>query len=226
MLLAIDTATRTLGLAIHDGQKLLAEQTWQTPNNHTMLLAPAIEQLAENAGTTLDALTAFAVATGPGSYTGVRIGVALAKGMASARSLPLVGVTTLDTLAAAQPRYNGALVALVRAGRSRVIVGTYRWSQGRWLQRGEPRLMNWPQLFESIDGAATLAGEIDSNAHEALKAARAEQPELRVEFAPPVYNLRRAGFMAEIAWQRLKDGEPSSFAAARLAPLYMKQPGS
>ena len=221
MLLALDTATRMLSLAVHDGTQVLAEQTWQAPNNHTEILAPALQGIFKHAGITADDLTALTVVQGPGSYTGVRIGVAMAKGLAASRGLPLVGVNTLEALAAGQPKYAGTLIGVVRAGRGRVIAGRYRWSYDSWVPRGEPRLLKWAALFETIDSEVTLAGELGKPAHEAYATARDARPELTVHFAPPAYSLRRASFAAEVAWTRLRDGDPSDFPATQLAPVYM-----
>ena len=85
MLLAIDTATSLLGIALHDGDRLLAECTLTVDRSHSAVLAPMIKQIMERTGVAGDELTALAVSVGPGSYTGLRIGVALAKGMAGAR---------------------------------------------------------------------------------------------------------------------------------------------
>ena len=113
MLLAIDTATSLLGIALHDGDRLLAECTLVVDRSHSAVLAPMIKQIMERTGVTGDELTGLAVSVGPGSYTGLRIGVALAKGMAAARGLPLVPVTTLDTLAAGQGEAERSLPLLV-----------------------------------------------------------------------------------------------------------------
>src|SRR5690606_20526166 len=106
MLLAIDTATRSLSLALHDGDTVIAEQMWRTGNRHNALLAPAIQQMMDVCDVTMQDITAIAVTTGPGSYTGLRIGVAFAKGLAAVNNLPLIGVSTLDMLAAGQPFQN------------------------------------------------------------------------------------------------------------------------
>ena len=220
MLLAIDTATRLMSLALHDGQDLLAEETWHTENNHTAELAPAIRLLFGRCGLRYEDLTALAVSTGPGSFTGLRIGIALAKGIASARGLPLVGISTLDTLAAAQPQYpRHALITVVEAGRGRIIAATYRWGPGRWVNRGEPRLMNWEKLLESIDGPAYVTGAVDAAGRASLLAA--EDAEVPVKLVSPALRLRRAGFMAETALQRLEEN-PGDYDPALLVPLYVK----
>jgi tRNA threonylcarbamoyladenosine biosynthesis protein TsaB len=223
MLLAIDTATQIMSLALHDGRSLLAEQTWHTANNHTVELAPAILALLNQCSVQIEQLKALGVSIGPGSYSGLRIGVALAKGMASTRGLPLVGVSTLDTIAAAQPHFQGGLIVTVLAGRGRISVGRYQWRKGRWGSRGEPQLMEWETLFESIDGPAFLSGEISDEGYEAIAAAQAKN--IPVTLASSAYRLRRAGFLAEEAWSRFK-AEPNGFSAAKLVPLYIKTPDS
>lgn len=221
MLLAIDTATRIMSLALHDGHNLVAEETWHTDNNHTAELAPTIRNLLERCDLTVADLKALAVAAGPGSFTGLRIGIALAKGIASARKLPLVGVSTLDIVAAAQPQYTRhALVAVVEAGRGRIIAATYRWDKNRWVNRGESRLMDWPMLLENIDGPAYIAGDIDEEGRIALDAAEAAGVPIHVTMS--ALRLRRAGFLAEIALDQLAESGAEAFDPALLAPIYVQ----
>jgi tRNA threonylcarbamoyladenosine biosynthesis protein TsaB len=219
MLLAIDTATQVMSLALHDGRNLLAEQTWHTANNHTVELAPTLRQLLKRTGADMDDLKVLAVSTGPGSYSGLRIGVALAKGIASARRLPLVGVSTLDTIAAGQSHYQSSLIVTVQAGRGRVIVGRYQWRRGRWGQRGEPQLMTWETLFASIDGQTFLTGEVNETGYQALLVA--QEKGVPVTLAPAAFRLRRAGFLAEEAWARF-NADRGGFPAAKLVPFYIK----
>src|SRR3954468_178809 len=169
-LLAIDTATQFISIALHDGQQMLAEQTWFSENHHTVELAPAVRALLMGAHLTPNELSALAVSIGPGSYTGLRIGVALAKGIAGARRIPLVGVSTLDILAAEQPQTPGALILVLQAGRSRVVTARYHWRKGQWKLRGEPENMDWETLINSIDGPATLSGEISTEGHAVIEA--------------------------------------------------------
>lgn len=224
MLLAIDTATRVMSLALHDGKNLLAEQTWHTPNRHTIELTPAVQNMLRAGDVSADQLTGLAVCTGPGSYTGLRIGVAMAKGMAAVKSLPLVGMTTLDILAVGQPYLQSGtgLIAVVQAGRGRIIINTYRWRKGHWASHAEPRLMDWETLMGSIDGPAQITGELDEVGHEAI--AQAQAKDVPVTVAPPAYRLRRAGFLAEFAWEKLREAgdDLSQFVPARLLPVYIK----
>lgn len=91
LLLALDTAGDTLSYALHDGAALLAEHSWRAARQPTTQLAPAVAgSLADFGGAA--ALAALAVSLGPGSYTGLRSGIALAQGLAEAQGLPLVGI--------------------------------------------------------------------------------------------------------------------------------------
>ena len=218
MLLAIDTATQYISLALHDGDAIRAEQTWFSPNAHTAELAPAVRAILQQADLTTGDLTAMAVSIGPGSYTGLRIGVALAKGLASARGLPLVGVGTLDILASAQPHFQGGLIAVVQAGRGRVIAASYQWRKGRWKHRSEPQLMNWATLIASVDGPACLTGEVNDAGRDVVASAAAQ--DVPIILAPAVSRLRRAGYLAEEGWTRLHE-DPDGFQAANIVPVYV-----
>jgi tRNA threonylcarbamoyladenosine biosynthesis protein TsaB len=221
MLLAIDTATRYLSVALHDHHVLLGEQTLYTANRHNTLLATSIQQMLAVADVPISTLTHLAVATGPGSYTGLRIGIALAKGMAATHGLPLIGITTLDILAAAQVFQNtrSKLLAVVQAGRGRVIAGEYRVKKGRWQAENDPISAHWEELLAGLDGSFIITGEVDQRGHDAIEAAR--EKGVSITLAPPVERLRRAGYLAHEAWRRFEAGSPEDFDAARVLPVYV-----
>ena len=216
MLLAIDTATRNVSLALHDGTAILAEETWRTADHHTVELTPALQGLLTRVGIEATALTALAAALGPGSYTGLRIGMSLAKGLALAASppLPLIGIPTLDVVAAAQPHAADTLIAVTQAGRRRINAGFYRWQASGWQAEGDPFITTWGELSARIDGPAQIVGEVDAEGH-AILAGRSD----RVIIASAALGLRRAGFMAELALRRLEAGAAAD--AASTAPIYL-----
>lgn len=224
MILAIDTATNWTGLALHDGSTLLAEVGWRSRHTQTVELTPAIAQLWRRVGVGAADIRAIAVSIGPGSYTGLRVGLAVAKGLALAHRLPLVGVSTLDIVAAAVARREGVLTVVAEAGRKRVWAGHYRW-QGRsgWQIEGAPMLTDWETLLSSdlVTGEepVTMAGEIDQ---EAMRLIRRSQRSIGL--LSPAAAARRAGYLADIGWQRFKRGRMD--AADELAPLYLQEPGS
>lgn len=225
MLLALDTATRQISLALHDGRALIAEYTWPSENQHTVQLAPAILEFLDRCKQSTRDLSAFAVTIGPGSFTGLRIGVAAAKGMASASGAPLVGINTLDVTAAGCPGgQQNALVAAAAAGRGRVVVRSYGWRKGEWKARSDMRLTDWPGLIASLDGVATITGDIDAAGLTALK--EAQDAGVPLTIAPAAYRLRRAGVLAELAWTQLRDNVVAgAFDPARVTPVYVKTAG-
>ena len=138
MLLAIDTSTQTLGIALFDGEIVHAECIWRAQGHHTRSLAPEIGLMLRRTGVATRDLNSIGVAVGPGSFTGLRIGLALAKGLAMAAGLVVAGVPTLDILAAAQPRLKMPMFIAIHAGRERIAGAWYRWSRGRWKASDEP----------------------------------------------------------------------------------------
>ncbi|MEZ4668974.1 MAG: tRNA (adenosine(37)-N6)-threonylcarbamoyltransferase complex dimerization subunit type 1 TsaB [Anaerolineae bacterium] len=219
MLLAIDTATQTMSLAIFDGRAILAEQSWPTANNHSIQLGPTVQNLLAHCDITVKDLTALAVCTGPGSYSGLRVGVAFAKGLASVHRLPLVGIGSLDIIAAAQLHYSDGLIVLVQVGRGRVVVGRYQWRKNHWINRGEAQIMDWDTLMASIDGSAHITGEVNEIGHEAI--VRAQASGVPVTLVPAANRLRRAGFLAEEAWNRIHERQ-EFFDASKVLPFYVK----
>src|SRR5512135_3035669 len=130
MLLAVDTSTSWIGLALYDGVRVLGEMNWQSQSHHTVELTPGVSELLQRCGAKATELEALGVAIGPGSFTSLRIGLALVKGMALALRIPVVGVPTLDVLAAAQPVRDVQLAALLHAGRGRLAVAWYEVQDG------------------------------------------------------------------------------------------------
>jgi len=217
MLVAIDTATAYASLALHDGFQVRVEHTWESQRRHTVELVPRLMAALEQVGLGIGHLSGVAVTRGPGSFTGLRVGVAVAKGLALARGLPVVGVPTLDVVAAAQGRDRRPLCAVLQAGRGRICVAAYRWRAGEWRAREAPRLTTWSTLAEQTAVPTLFCGEIDPAGADAL----AVLGELAV-LLPAAARLRRAGFLAEIAWRRLKRGETDD--PATLAPIYLQIP--
>src|SRR5512136_113412 len=149
-----------MGLALYDGTRLVCEVSWVCGDHHTVELAPAIDEALQRCGLSASVLQALGVAIGPGSFTGVRIGLALAKGMALAQHLPLVGIPTLDILAASQPVQDIQLAAVLQAGRGRLAVGWYRAEAGKWRPQGDPEVLDASALAERIQQPTRVCGEL------------------------------------------------------------------
>jgi tRNA threonylcarbamoyladenosine biosynthesis protein TsaB len=227
MLLAIDTATRVLSLALHDGRQICAEMTWMTQNQHTVELMPAISEILEKERIARTALRLLAVSQGPGSFNGLRIGFSAAKGLAMALKLPLLTIPTLDVIAAAQPNFTGTLIAVVQAGRGRVCKESYRWEieSNQWVGLGDIEIVPWQTIVEQVVSETVISGEIDPEGYTIIE--RSGKP---ARIASPAFSLRRAGFLAELAWEQWRQAlrqEPHEAIGDpdKAVPFYLHQPG-
>jgi tRNA threonylcarbamoyladenosine biosynthesis protein TsaB len=214
MLLAIDTSTRNIGVALYDGDQVVNEMVWANRGNHTVHLAPAIAETLERSGFAAKDLQVLVVALGPGSFTALRIGLALAKGMALPSGLPLVGVPTLDVMAFAQPLQETLLAVMIRAGRGRLGVGWYQPEKDAWRVEGEIEVMTAVELAERIKKPTLVAGELTGEERRLLS-----RKKKNVILASPAQSLRRPGYLAELGWNRWQKGEVDD--PASLAPIYL-----
>ena len=214
MILAIYTATRSAGLAVHDGHTVRAEFTWDTSNHHTVELMPRIVELLDQVNVSIDQISGLGVSIGPGSFTGVRVGVAAAKGLALARNIPIVGVRSTDVLAYAVKWCRPPLVVVVRAGRGRWIAARYIKDED-WRQAGDFTLTTADMIGVDWEETTTLCGELSESEQKTVQQRLGD----RVQLLPPAFSLRRAGFLAEIAWQRIQAGRIDDVAT--LQPIYL-----
>lgn len=124
--LAIDTCTSALAIGVIDKEKVWGEMLTDLKRHHSERLLPSIQQLLQETHTPLTGIGGIAVTRGPGSYTGVRIGVTTAKTLAWSLRLPLIGVSSLAALAVNGQRFSGAVVPMWDARRERVYTGLYQ----------------------------------------------------------------------------------------------------
>ena len=213
MLLAVDTSTAQVGLALYDGAQVIAEYMWRSSQRHTVELAPAISELMTRCGLTMNEVRALGVALGPGSFTSLRVGLSLAKGVSLSRRVPLIGIPTLDILAAAQPSARLPLAAVVQAGRGRLAVGWYKSSRKGWQAKGPARVVTVEALAEEIESPSIVCGELTSEDREQLE----NNPD--VHLVSPAQSARRPAVLAELAWVRWQKGEVDDDAS--LAPIYL-----
>ncbi len=216
VLLALDTSSASVGYALHDGTTLFAETMWQGQRQGTAMLLDAAMHSLASVGKTKGDLVAIAVATGPGSFSGLRVGLGIAKGLALGLGLPIVGVPTLDATAApfVSVLPQGSVVcATVAAGRGRYAYALYA---GDDLAPTEgPTHATAPEIARVLAAypMSLVCGEMDTVA----EAAFAAVPGVIV---PTVgARTRRAGALADLAWRRILWGNTNDLVS--LAPVYL-----
>lgn len=213
MLLAVDTSTAQMGLAVYVGAQVIGEYTWRSNQHHTVELAPAVAELLSRSGLTTDDIQALGVALGPGSFTSLRVGLSLVKGLALARHLPLIGIPTLDIYAASQPVSKLPLLAAIQAGRGRLAISRYKGTKKGWQATGSARVASIDTLIEEIQTPSIVCGEF--TAAERQQLANREH----VKLVSPAQSVRRPAILAELAWVRWQRGEADD--EATLAPIYL-----
>ena len=229
MLLAIDTSTAQVGLALCDDSRVGAESIWYSRQHHTVEVAPALVDLLKRCAVTMADVDALAVAIGPGSFTALRVGLALVKGLALPHKLPVVGIPTLDVLAAGNPPSKMRLAAVLRAGRGRIAVGWYRsLGSGRdrksspgsspspaWRPEGAAEVTTAEALANAISEPTIVAGELTQDERQRLALKR-----VNVVLAPVSLCVRRPAILAELAWARWRTGHIDDPRA--LTPIYLQ----
>jgi tRNA threonylcarbamoyladenosine biosynthesis protein TsaB len=130
-ILAIDTSNHTLGIALVKGSTVIGESITYLKKNHSVRAMPTVEALMKECGVAPSELSKIVVAKGPGSYTGVRIGVTIAKTLAWTLSIPISAVSSLETLAANGQYFDGWISPLFDARRGQVYTGLYTFEEGK-----------------------------------------------------------------------------------------------
>ncbi len=220
MLLGIDTATQMAGLALYDpsGGRVLGEESWYSSNRHTVELMPRVVRLLAQQGLAPADLTGMVVSLGPGSFTGLRIGLSVAKGLALALHKPIVGIPTLDCVARPHMTQPLPVWAILQAGRGRICAAQYASHKGRRERAGEVMLTTVEELCKGIEGPSFFCGEIDAQTTSEIR----QYLGLGVIIASPAATVRRAAYLAEMGWERLAKEDVDD--ATTLAPIYLQSP--
>jgi len=214
MLLAVDTSTRMVGIALYDGVQVSAEMAWTSHYYHTVELGPSVNEMLSKTGVAPGDLTVLGIATGPGSFTALRIGLAFVKGLAFSERIPIVSIPTLDVLAAAQPLLDMHLAAVLVAGRKRLAVGWYHVMSGMWQSTGKLENLTLEEFSDSILEPTLVCGELNIDVRQRLG-----RKYKNVRLASPAQSIRRPAILAELAWQRWEAGDTDD--PTTLSPTYL-----
>ncbi len=218
MQLAIDTSTETASVALWSAGEVVAELTWHSGQNHTVELLSSLVHLLHQAKVKPRDIKAIIVAKGPGSFNGLRVGMATAKGLAYSLGIPIIGISTLEAEAFQHAKTGLPVCPIFNAGRGEVASALYQWRNGRWHRLIEEHITTIEALCPGLRGRTVFCGNILPHFEKELK----ERLGRRAVVLKAAFALRRAGFLAELGWRRLEGGEVDDLAS--LQPLYLRRP--
>ncbi len=210
-ILAIDTATLAGSIAVLSDDQILGEAGFNLGRKHTERLLPEMDWLFSRLSLEPKMIEGIAVGIGPGSFTGVRVGLATAKGLAAGLAAPIVGISSLDALAHAVRFYPGPILALLDARKGELFARFYSGGNS-FSAAGEPMVL-LPEKLAALIPAHTLAvGEGCRIYPEVLKA--------KADYAGFEFDYPRAGIVGKLGLERLQKGERDSLES--LVPVYLR----
>lgn len=209
--LAVETSTLAGGVALLDGDVLLGQYVLDVRVTHSERLMDAVDRLLGDAGWTARDLTGLAVAVGPGSFTGLRVGLSTVKGLAVALRIPVAAVPTLDAMAASLPFAALPVCPVLDARKGEVYASLYRWD-------GVAMRREWEYLALAPAALAARLGEPAILLGDAAPAI----PSPHARLAPPSHRAPSPVWVALLGVERLRRGE--TVAPAELVPIYLRPP--
>jgi len=214
-LLGVESATLSGGVALLDDDRLLGEITLNIAITHSERLMSAVDRLLADCGLAPADLDGLAVSVGPGSFTGLRVGLATVKALAMALELPVAPVPTLDALAARLPFADAPVCPILDARKGEVYLSLYRWS-------GDAMAREWDYLALAPEAAAARLVEPVILLGDGIEACRPWLQRLGdgARVAPAAQRLPSAAVVAELGRALLAAGE--GVGAEALAPLYLR----
>lgn len=216
-LLCLDTSSRRFSLAVSDGEKILRYANIRLRRVLDSSMMPAIERILKNAGVALCELDGLAVGLGPGSFTSLRVGLATVKGLAFAAAKPVVGIASLDILAAGVPFADegGRICVICDARRGLLYNGVYQKRSGILERESDYALLPIDGILSQIKGDVLFVGDGVQLVRNEIQAAK----HIRARFAPEKFCYPQARFLAPPALKRFQKRQTDD--AAQLTPIYL-----
>lgn len=216
ILLTIQTASPAGSLGISDGERLLAELNLDIRRTPTDWLLQSIEDLLGKADLEKRDLDAICVVRGPGSFTGLRVGLATAKGLSLAGNIPLLGISSLQCLAMQLPFTNLPVCVMLDARKQEVYTASYNWEAGFPHPVDEERVLKPEILLADLSGETLFVG----NGALVYRSLIVRQLAGRAHFAPSFLNMPRAGAAAALGLLEWQAGH--LFSSHELMPTYLR----
>lgn len=217
-ILALDTSTMMASCAVMDENKVLGEYSLNQEATHSEKLVPMIKEILDSLNLKVKDIDVYGVALGPGSFTGLRIGVSTVKTMAHLFDKPVVGVSTLEALAYNLP-FNEIVVPMIDARRERVYTGIYTWKNGKLNTLMKPDVLNIRDLLEILKSYENVVVNGDGvKLHEDLIKDALQH---KVQISTMGNGYCRATSIGEIAYIKYKFGETMNYYT--LVPEYLRE---
>ncbi len=220
-ILAFDGTAKAASVAVADGDKILALSTVDNGLTQSELLLPMAEDMLRSLKLSFSDIELYATAVGPGSFTGVRIGVSLIKGLAFGRNIPCVGVSTVEALAENLKGLRGIILPCMDARRGQVYTATFRCDGEKLIRLTEDRAIALTELAEELrqyEGEDIyISGDGYSVARNALTKAG-----IRLSETPELLILENAASVAKVALRKHENGEAVNDEV--LSPVYLRMP--
>ncbi|MGO1372502.1 MAG: tRNA (adenosine(37)-N6)-threonylcarbamoyltransferase complex dimerization subunit type 1 TsaB [Senegalia sp. (in: firmicutes)] len=219
-ILVIESSTRVATCAVMDDDSLLGEHIINDNMTHSVKLMPSVASLMENLGLQPKDIDVYAVAVGPGSFTGLRIGIASIKAMAHAHKKKTIAIPTMDALAFNIPFADGIIVPMLDARRDRVYCGIYKWVDSKFIVEMEQDVLNIKDLIDLLkkrDEKIIINGDVKEKYEDMLKEELGE----RVIFSTKAGQMPRASSVAELALIKFNNNESIDYKD--LLPEYLRK---
>ncbi len=219
-ILAVDTSSAVASAAVLEDNKLVAEYILNNKKTHSQRIMPMIEELMNDSEITVNDIDYFAAAYGPGSFTGLRIGVATAKALAHAVKKPMVQVSTLEGIAYNALYSDMLLCPIMDARRSQVYNAVYKSENGALSEVIAPRAVSLEQCVSELseqDGKVLFMGDGVAVHRDSIVGMMGD----KARFAEAPFLNQRAGSIAQIAYYKALRGETVSYL--EFAPFYLRK---
>lgn len=218
LILALDSSAAPASAALLEDGKILSEFYINTKQTHSQTLMPMVESVLKLTNKTLDDVTCMAVSAGPGSFTGVRIGVSCVKGLSMTRNIPCAGVSTLRAMAENARQLTGIVCAVMDARCGQVYNALFRAESGTLTRLCDDRALPIAELLEECKTFAEKIYLVGDGAELCYKTFAA----IRAELLQPQLRFQRASGVAMAAQEMVENGQTVTPDA--LMPIYLRLP--
>lgn len=217
-ILSIDTATEAASVAVVEEGKLLGEISFNFGKQHSVVLLSTIDHLLKSINVDIDSIDGYAASKGPGSFTGLRIGMATIKGLCFAQNKPFVSISTLDSLAYNMAYTSGVICPIMDALRNNVYTALYKFEKDELVKISDYKVVSIDELISSLkeydsicfigDGLSKFQQKLNDSMENAV-------------FAPTHLNFARASALGELGLKLLLDGDSEDLNTS--TPIYLRK---